>query len=273
MIKRVCPTFFSGTGTSKKIAMTVAKRICEKLEIGRPVVYDFTPLKSREKPLKFIQGDLVVFAVPVIAGRVPNLLLPFLNSLEGSGAYAVPVVLYGNRHYDDALVELEDILKTSGMVVIAGAAFIGEHSFSKKLAAGRPDESDLALAIEFAEVISKKIIEGKLRPLAKSVLPGVRPYRFYYQPRDRHGNPIDIRKVKPKTNNNCTDCKLCARICPLGSIDFADTSKIPGICMKCCACVKLCPKQAKYFGDPGYIFHKEELEELYERRASPEYWV
>ena len=37
--------------------------------------------------------------------------------------------------------------------------------------------------------------------------------------------------------------------------------------MKCGACVKKCPSQAKYFDDPGYLYHKKELEEMYERRA------
>ena len=31
--------------------------------------------------------------------------------------------------------------------------------------------------------------------------------------------------------------------------------------------------QARYYDDPGYIYHKEELEELYERRAEPETFV
>lgn len=54
----------------------------------------------------------MIAAVPVYAGRVPNVLLKYLNSMQGYGAKAVPLVLYGNRDYDDALVELTDILRT-----------------------------------------------------------------------------------------------------------------------------------------------------------------
>ncbi len=89
--------------------------------------YDFTLPKVRKVEKSFTEEDLVVFGTPVIAGRVPNLLLKYLDTLKGNGALAVPVVLYGNRNFDDALIELRNILKDKGMKPIAGGAFIGEQ--------------------------------------------------------------------------------------------------------------------------------------------------
>ena len=103
---------------------------------------------------------------------------------------------------------------------------------------------------------------------------GETPIRPYYTPRDRHGNPINILKVKPKTDpDRCGGCGLCAELCPMGSIDPADVSQVRGICIKCCACVKKCPSGAKYFDDPGYLFHQHELEDVYTRRAENEWFV
>ena len=82
----------------------------------------------------FFRKDIVIVGVPVYAGRVPNVLLKYLNTMSGNGALAIAVVLYGNRNYDDALLELKDILEANGFKVIAGGAFIGEHAFSKTLA-------------------------------------------------------------------------------------------------------------------------------------------
>ena len=103
---------------------------------------------------------------------------------------------------------------------------------------------------------------------------GCDPIRPYYTPRDRHGNPINILKVKPKTDmTKCSGCGLCAARCPMGSIDAADVSQVNGICIKCCACVKGCPAGAKYFDDPGYLYHKSELEEIYGRPAKNEVFL
>ena len=87
------------------------------------------------------------------------------------------------------------------------------------------------------------------------------PIRGYYQPRDRKGNPIDIRKVKPKTKDSCISCKLCAEVCPMGAISLEDVRIYQNICIKCGACVKKCPVEAKYFDDPGFLYHKSELED------------
>ncbi len=74
---------------------------------------------------------------------MPNVLLKYLETVKGDGAAAMPVVTFGNRAFDDSLIELRDILRDNGFRPFAAAAFVGEHSFSTTLAAGRPDVDDL----------------------------------------------------------------------------------------------------------------------------------
>lgn len=96
----------------------------------------------------------------------------------------------------------------------------------------------------------------------------------YYQPSNRHGVFIDIRKVKPLTSDACDQCGLCAAVCPMGAIDPSDVTKVPGICIKCGACIKKCPQSAKYYDDTGYLYHKEELEAMYGvRRAANSFYL
>lgn len=95
---------------------------------------------------------------------------------------------------------------------------------------------------------------------------GALPLRPYYTPRDRNGTPVSILKVKPKTSDACTQCGLCAEVCPMGAISREDAAQVPGICIKCCACVKKCPVGAKYYDDEGYLYHQHELEALYAGR-------
>lgn len=270
-IERVWAAYFSGTGTTEKTVRRIAAGVAEKL--GVPVEeLNFTAPAVRQRENMFRDNELVVLGTPVYAGRVPNVLLPYLTQkLRGSGTPAVPVVLFGNRNYDDALMELSQILTADGCTVIGGGAFVGEHSFSTVLGAGRPGVSDEAEMDAFAARIAAKMAAGDSSAVTVG---GCDPIRPYYTPRDRHGNPISILKVKPKTDGGrCTGCGLCADRCPMGSIEPADVSQITGICIKCCACVKGCPAGAKYFDDPGYLYHKSELEEVYSRPAANEVFL
>ncbi len=271
-IKKIWAVFFSPTGGTQKVVEAVAKAAAAALAVSLDT-YDFTLPKNRGEKVVFGGADLVILGTPVIAGRVPNLLLPYLKEkIKGNGAVGVPVVSFGNRDYDDALIELRNIMENQGFQTVAGGAFVSEHSFSRKLGAGRPDAKDSVLLTEFGQRIGEKLKRGWVYD-GPAFVKGQKTLRPYFTPRDRHEMAIDIRKVKPKTGENCCNCGICAEVCPMGAISRDNFSDIPGICMKCCACVKKCPVGAKFFEDAGFLYHKEELEELYERRAEPEYFL
>mgnify|MGYP002736103293 FL=1 len=270
----VWAVYFSGTGTTERTVTHIAGELarllaapCRSLHFTRPQV--------RQQELDFCQSDLVVLGTPVYAGRVPNLLIKYVASVQGGGALAVPVVCYGNRNYDDALSELRLTLTAGGFHPVAGAAFSCQHSFSLTQGAGRPDISDLTIAAGFADQVYHKV---EALPSADACPPlfvkGNDPVGPYYTPRDRHGNPINILPVKPKTKDTCTQCGRCAKECPLEAIDPADAHNIVGKCMKCNRCVRHCPKHAKYFDDPNYLYHKTELDEQYTwPRKEPELFL
>lgn len=267
-VSTVHAVWFSGTGTTEKTVCRIARALSARLG-AQYAQYSYTLPDARKKALTIPAGDLAVVGCPTYAGRVPNLLMPYLRDMvHTTGALAVPVVLFGNRNYDDALMELSQLLTGNGFTCVAGAAFVGEHSFSRTLGAGRPDAADEGAMDAFSAAVADKLLRGDTAP---ATMGGCDPIRPYYTPRDRHGSPINILKVKPKTDmSKCTRCGWCAAHCPMGSIDPADPAQVPGTCIKCCACVKGCPAGAKYYDDPGYLYHKSELDEVYARRAENE---
>lgn len=260
--------FFSPTRTTEK----VSKRIAGKISPDFKAINILTP-ESRTSEQVFTADDIVIVGFPTYAGRIPNLLLPYFGKLEGNGAKAIALVTYGNRACDDSLTELVRLLQDRGFQTIAAASFIGEHSFSTTLGKRRPDDEDFKTADDFALKISEKIEKGD-----NSLPKGIdmdREIKPYYRPQDRNGEYINILKVKPKFNpDRCVYCKTCVEVCPMGSIKAEDVSTVNGICIKCNACVKRCPENARYFDDEGYLYHKQELEFLYENpRKEPELYL
>lgn len=272
-IKTVTALFFSPTYTTKKCVVAIAKGVAEGLAAEYRECNITTPLQRRQTP-EYGPGDLVVFGVPVYIGRVPNLFRDYFASIKGNGAVGVPVVVYGNRAYDDALIELRDIMQGNGFQCMAAGAFIGEHSFSYTLGGGRPDAADLQKATVFGEEIARRLLEGAEPPHQLQVPGNPYPYTFF-DARSGKGKSIDLRKVKPETDpEKCTNCGYCAMLCPMGAINPENCSEIPGKCIRCCACVKLCRPKAKYFADETYLEHKAILEEKFtEPRREPEiFW-
>lgn len=145
---------FSPTCTSKQ----VGEAIVHGTGISSVSKVDLTleAAGKREVP----SHALAVITVPVYGGHVAPLALERMKELHADGAPAVVVVVYGNRAYEKALVELDAFVTRLGFKVIAGATFVGEHSYSSEkypVAAGRPDADDLEYAKLFGEKIRAKI--------------------------------------------------------------------------------------------------------------------
>ena len=272
-ISCVKAVFYSAAGSTEKVVTGVAERIAA--ELGVPMeVYDFTLPENRTETKTYGADQLVVFGTPVYAGRVPNKMLPIVqNNFKGEGALAVPVVTFGNRSYDNGLIELRNELENNGFHTIAGAAVVCEHVFSNKLAPGRPSEEDWEKISAFAKTVAEKVNKMTEIP-APIAVRGEDPVGPYYTPLGTDGKPAVFLKAKPKTNEElCDKCGTCAKVCPVGSISMENLSEVNGICIKCQACIKKCPKGAMYFDDEAFLSHVAMLEQNYTRRAEMEVFI
>lgn len=184
--------------------------------------------------VKFKKKDLVIVAMPVFAGRIPKVCVDMLSKFEGNGANAVPMVVYGNREYDDALLELENILKENGFRVVAAAAFIGRHSIFPEIAEGRPDKNDKEILKEFASKVLDKI---EKKDYKRVDVKGEFPYK------EHSSIPL-----KPSSKRECIACGKCAEICPVHAINIKKTAETDEFkCISCTACIWECKQEARGF--------------------------
>jgi ferredoxin/flavodoxin len=274
-ISKVSAVYISPAGNVRKTVCAMAGAIAQKLNV--PMVEDdFTLPAAHTDTRHFAADELVVFGTPVYAGRIPNKFLPFVQELfKADGALAVPVVCFGNRSYDNALIELRNELESNGFHTIAGAGIVCEHSFSDKLAPGRPDASDLAEICAFACKAAEKALQTEPGSIPAPIeVKGEEPVTKYYTPLGTDGKPAVFLKAKPKTDESrCNKCGICADVCPMGSISHDDPKIVTGICVKCQACIKQCPTHAKYIDDPAFLSHVEMLKENYTRRTESDFFI
>ena len=266
-IKTVHAVYFSPAGHTQTVVRRIARTLAEHLQC--PLKEDdFTLPDARQQVRTYEADDLVVFGMPTYAGRVPNKALPFLQSLfQGNNTPAVGVVTFGNRSFDESLKELCAELHAHGFLPLGAGAFVCAHAMSNTLASDRPDTEDEAKMDALAKGVYGKLEEEGGAPDALSAFYAseVGPY---YRPLEESGEPANFLKAKPVTDTAlCDNCGICARVCPMGSIDASDVTQTPGICIKCHACVRKCPQKAKFFDDASLQSHIRMLETTYSCRA------
>lgn len=271
IIKKIYTVYFSLTGGTQKVAETLSDNLSQLLQVSVKKI-NLTILANRQVNYKFDSHALIILAVPVCAGRIPNKLLPDLEKcLNGNGKTAIiPVSVYGNRNYDEALREMLILVEKQGFVPIGAAAMISRHAFSTHIAKGRPDSSDFEALTVFSNKIAEKIIFN--REVTAITYDRDTPIGPYYTPLKADHTPARFLKAKPVTDmNKCNNCGICVSKCPMGSISADNVTDISGICIKCQACVRFCPTHAKYFTDADFRSHVEMLENTYTNRREPDF--
>jgi ferredoxin len=233
--------YFSPTETTQKVLRMIADNLStETTEL------DIT----KDGQLQcFTESDLVLMGIPVYSGRVPKLAKEKIVEIKGNNTPIILIATFGNRHYDDSLLELKNIVQANGFHVIAAAAFVTEHSVVPKFGNGRPDDNDINEIHHFAKLIQTKLASLNEAMNRDFIIKGNSDYREY--------KTIPIR---PHTNHFCVKCGLCAKQCPAKAILFEAPKKTDKKkCVTCMRCIHICPQKARGFYSIEKFFAERSL--------------
>jgi NAD-dependent dihydropyrimidine dehydrogenase PreA subunit len=260
-ISKIKLVYYSPTGTGKRIIEAIRKGMGINYD-----VIDLTPPDAELKSHSLAKDELAIIVAPVYSGRIPGVAVNRIMTLKGDDTPAVLVAVYGNRAFEDALLELKDITEELGFKAVAGSAFIGQHSFDSEdspIATGRPDVEDINKAMDFGAKVMEKIKD--VAEIPDLEVPGNHPYR--------KGGGGDPRS--PETDpDSCILCGMCAKVCPTGCVevtDIVETEKT--ICTACTACVKNCPTGARHWEHEGILKAAKWLSTEHGGRREPEVFL
>lgn len=216
---------FSPTGGTQKVADILAAELSQDSKT--------VDLLEDIREIAFAPDDLCLIAMPAFSGRVPSVCEQRMEKLQGNGAKAVLVAVFGNRAIDDTMLDIKELAVVRGFVPVAGIEAVAEHSVIRNFGAGRPDEKDVAELKNFAQQIKAALENGNI-PTDLAV-PGNTPHR------ERSNGPM-----KPYGGKDCNSCGLCVWKCPVRAIPSnAPKSVDKEKCISCLRCMAVCPRKAR----------------------------
>jgi len=249
--------YFSATDTTRHSVTSFCQGFGRNPDVSVNIADDFNVAFP-----DLAADDTVVVATPVYGGRVPAQVAAAFKRLNGNNAVAIAIVVYGNRDYDDALLELTDILHDNGFRIVGAGAFIGRHSIFPKVAGERPDLSDDRKLVEFGRGCKDAMTNG-FDADNIPFLKGNRPYK----------ESAGVSLYPKAKASDCVKCGKCVDKCPVGAIQadkpFAtDTAK----CISCGRCISVCSKGARHYSGFTYSLIGLIFRTAFSKRKEPQ-WV
>lgn len=257
MIEKVWKIYFSPSGSTKTVVEKISENFC-KSEDAHLLDLLKNPLINE---LEFNSQDLIIIGLPVFVGRLPEFCTKQLELLKGNKTPVIATVNYGNREYEDALLELTDLLLKNGFLLVGAAAFVSQHSIFPKVAMNRPDQEDFLKIEDFSKKCMDNLSQLEQNKVFK--IKGNYPYR-----------ELITAPLTPSGNESCIDCKKCVDICPVKAIDTLTPIETNGeLCIRCTACISVCPTKTRKFYDAQYEASYKRFVEAYSERKEPEIYV
>jgi ferredoxin len=235
--------YFSPTDSTKNILY----KIVEEMDLSIDEEFNLTNYEYKDFKHSFDENDVILLGFPVYGGRVPEPARNRFNGLRGNGSKIVIILTYGDVHYSDSLIEISEIIKNHGFTIIGMGTFVSQHSIVKSVGFDRPNKEDYKIIKYFGKKLVEKLDRNE-------------DFKIELGTQKSFGKYSKL-PLKPKVKNNCSQCGLCAKLCPKNAIETYNLLKTnKSRCICCMRCVKYCPNNARDLTRIEYFISKIFLE-------------
>ena len=237
---KIAIVYFSGTLVTHNYAEVIQQALIDK-ECDVKLM-NVTPFETREKPFPIDQFDAFIFGFPVFSDFAPSVINEWLPTLQANGKKCAQFFTYGARTTGYAHFHTKKLLEAAGFRVMLSGEFLGRHSLNLagwQILPHRPDETDFAVAREFAEIALGKFVSDK-------------ETTFQLQKPFGYDRAVAARKNTQKatergwshpvrTTDECVMCRDCEVECPTNAFNADSGLSDPETCIECLHCAYICP--------------------------------
>lgn len=231
--------YFSGTGNTYDISSKVAKD-CNMDLINCASLINESEIE--------IMCDVLGITFPVYYGGMPKIVNRTIDKLQKTkDTYIFSVATYGGIPADP--LKLVDIKLRGKNLKLSNGFLInmpGNYLPSNGARSEKVQRKNFEKADKKVEKMKSIINEKKVEKYERSPFIIDRPFYIFAEKRvDTLAE--DDRKFY--VDKKCSNCGLCAKVCPVNNISIVDGNiKWLGKCEQCMACIQYCPKEAIQVG-------------------------
>ena len=237
--------YFSGTGNSRYVAQKVAETNRE------PLIYIADELKKGNLPEYHLSNNEILgFVFPIYSWGIPSIMRDFIKNATFHN-YQNQYIFFICTCGDDTgltpkqvrkLFSDKKIICNAGFSVIMPNNYIifpGFDTDSPETENKKLKEAPFRIDYINRTIQKRKNIydchEGRFRYIKSNI---INPLFNKYQVRDKAFYVTD----------DCIECGLCERRCPVNNITLEPNPIWHGNCLQCLACLHYCPTHAIQYG-------------------------
>ncbi len=249
MAKKAGIVYCSPAGTTRHVAQIIEKELKDKsagVFTADLAKEDGSEIISR---IKAGEISLLFAGSPVYVSRPVPPIMKFIARLpQHAGICAVPFATWGCVSSGIALHDLGKALTEKGCVLLGAAKVGAVHSMMWRsddpLGKGHPNAEDDQIICELVRRVLKKADQSSLS--------GIALYDLAYQPQNLQTEMAKVTLEGAKTHmpkktvdeKRCTQCGICAEICPVQTITLSTLPEFGKDCICCFNCMRECPETA-----------------------------